>query len=72
MYTIFLMMVSMVPVFFGMTHTMIAPIVIIIAGLIFFYQALKLFRECSVKTAQQVMFGSFAYLPVVQLAILLG
>lgn len=83
-YTLFLLLMSMVPVFFGMTDTIVAPIVILICGLLFFYQAVKLYRECSVhpvghdsksygvKTAREVMFGSFAYLPFVQLAILLG
>jgi protoheme IX farnesyltransferase len=72
MYTLFLLLMSMVPVAFKMTHTVIAPVVILIAGLIFFYPALKLYRECTVKAARQVMFSSFAYLPIVQLAILLG
>jgi len=71
-YTLFLLLISMVPVFFEMTSTFIAPLVIIICGLIFFYQAGKLYRDCSVKSAREVMFGSFAYLPIVQLAILLG
>ncbi len=71
-YTLFLILVSMVPVFFGMTSTWVAPIVILAAGILFFYPAVKLYRDCTVKSAQQVMFGSFAYLPVVQLAILLG
>lgn len=71
-YTLFLLLMSMIPVFFGMTHTFVAPLVIIIAGLIFFYPAIKLYRDCSVKSAREVMFGSFAYLPIVQLAILLG
>jgi protoheme IX farnesyltransferase len=71
-YTLFLLLISMVPVLFNMTDTPIAPIVIIIAGVIFFYPAVKLYNDCSIKSAQQVMFGSFAYLPIVQLAILLG
>ena len=71
-YTLFLLLMSMIPVMFKMTHTIIAPIVIVICGLLFFYQAVKLYQECSVKAARQVMFGSFAYLPFVQLAILLG
>ena len=71
-YTLFLLLISMVPVIFKMTSTFIAPLVIIICGLMFFYQAVKLYRDCSVKSAREVMFGSFAYLPIVQLAILLG
>lgn len=71
-YTLFLLLISMVPVFFGMTSTLVAPVVILICGLLFFYYAVKLYKDCSVKAAQKVMFGSFAYLPLVQLAILFG
>lgn len=71
-YTLFLLLISMVPVYFGMTRTVIAPIVILLSGLMFFYQAVRLYRSCSVEDARKVMFGSFIYLPIVQLAILLG
>ena len=71
-YTLFLLLMSTVPIYFGMTNTLIAPVIIILCGLLFSYQAIKLYRECSVKAAREVMFGSFAYLPFVQLAILLG
>jgi protoheme IX farnesyltransferase len=71
-YTLFLILISMVPVFFGMTNTIVAPLVILAAGIIFFYPSIRLYKDCSIKAAQQVMFGSFAYLPIVQLAILLG
>jgi protoheme IX farnesyltransferase len=71
-YTLFLLLLSLTPVIFKMTNTIFAPIVILICGLLFFYQAVKLYKECSVKAARQLMFGSFAYLPFVQLAILLG
>lgn len=71
-YTLFLILISMVPVIFQMTHTFIGPSVILLCGIIFFWQAVKLYRDCSLKSAREVMFGSFVYLPVVQLAILLG
>jgi heme o synthase len=71
-YTLFLLLMSMVPVCFGMTHTILSPLIILICGLLFFYQAMKLFRDCSIKSAREVMFGSFAYLPLIQLAILFG
>lgn len=71
-YTLFLLLMSMVPVFFGMTHTVFAPVIILLCGLYFFYLAVKLYRDCTVKTAREVMFGSFAYLPLIQLAILFG
>lgn len=71
-YTLFLLLMSMVPVFFKMTNTVIAPIIILVCGFLFFYQAIKLYRDCTIKSAREVMFGSFAYLPFVQLAILFG
>lgn len=71
-YTLFLLLMSMVPVFFGMTNTVVAPVIILICGFLFFYQSIKLYRDCTVKSAREVMFGSFAYLPLVQLAILFG
>lgn len=71
-YTLFLLLISMVPVLFKMTNTVIAPLIILICGVGFLCQAIKLYRDCTIKSARQVMFGSFAYLPFVQLAILLG
>ena len=71
-YTLFLLLISMVPVYFGMTHALFSTLIIFSCGLMFFYQAVKLYRDCSVKSARLVMFGSFAYLPLVQLAILFG
>jgi len=71
-YTLFLLLMSMVPVFFGMTDTVAASVIILICGLLFFYQAIKLYHDCTVKSAREVMFGSFAYLPLIQLVILFG
>jgi len=71
-YTLFLLLMSMTPVFFGMTKTWIAPVLILLCGILFFWQAKKLYSDCTEKSAQKVMYSSFIYLPVVQLAILLG
>jgi protoheme IX farnesyltransferase len=71
-YALFLILASMVPVMFRMTHTFMGPCIILLCGIIFFWQAVKLYRDCSLKSAREVMFGSFIYLPIVQLAILLG
>lgn len=71
MYTFFLVPLGMLPAFFGMTGT-ISGIIIIICGMAFSYQAYKLYRDCTVKAAKRLMFGSFIYLPVVQLALLFG
>jgi protoheme IX farnesyltransferase len=45
--------------------------IIAACGLIFTYQSYQLFVSCSIKAAQRLMFGSFIYLPVVQIVILL-
>lgn len=70
-YTFFLVPLGMMPAFFGMIGN-ISGIVIIICGMAFSYQAYKLYKFCTVETAKRLMFGSFLYLPVVQLAILFG
>lgn len=70
-YTLFLLPISLTPYFFGMVGP-ISLTIITICGLLFIYQAQKVFNQLTVKYAQNLMFGSFAYLPVVQLAIMLG
>lgn len=53
---------------------MIAPVafaVMIVAALGFSWQALTLLRQQNVKSASRLMFGSFLYLPVVQIAMLI-
>ncbi|HWY97476.1 MAG TPA: heme o synthase [Bacteroidia bacterium] len=70
-FTFFLVPFGMLSGFFGMNGT-ISGIVIITCGMAFAYQAYKLYNECTVKAAKRLMFGSFIYLPVVQLAILFG
>lgn len=42
----------------------------LICSIIFLFQAFNLMRTCEIKSAQQLMFGSFIYLPVVQLMFL--
>ncbi len=70
-YTLFLIPIGITPWFFHICGP-VGAIVVLLCGILFSWQATKLFRDCSVKAAQQLMFGSFIYLPVVQLAILLG
>jgi len=50
----------------------IPAIVIIVAGIIFMLQAIQLFIKCDDASAKKLMFGSFIYLPVVQIAIILN
>lgn len=70
-YTLFLLPISLTPVFYGMSG-IVSAVVITICGLLFIYQAQKLFNQLTVKYAQNLMFGSFVYLPIVQLAIMSG
>lgn len=70
-YTLFLLPISLSPVLFRMSGTLSA-IIITTCGIIFAFQAYHLYKNLTIKAAQQLMFGSFIYLPVVQLAIMIG
>ena len=69
-YTIGLIPVSLLPMFFGYTG-IFSAIIAIIAGLIFTKQAITLYQSLDSEDAKKLMFGSFIYLPVVQLAYLI-
>lgn len=70
-YTLFLLPMSLLPVLFGISG-IVSAIVISVCGIFFFYQAYVLYRECTVEAARKLMFGSFIYLPVVQIAVMIG
>lgn len=67
--TIILIPVSLLPTFFGFGGYLIA-IVSLVMGLVFAYQAFVLVQRLDIKSARKLMFGSFIYLPVVQLVLL--
>ena len=67
--TLILIPVSLLPTYYGFGGNIIA-VVSIILGLMFSYQAFVLMRKLDIKSAQSLMFGSFIYLPVVQLVLL--
>ena len=69
-YTLFLLPVSWLPYELGMTGIK-SVMVAMIFGVLFLAQTFHLMRKCTDKTALQLMFGSFAYLPIVQIAYLL-
>lgn len=50
--------------------SLVSMIIIAVCGLIFTYQSYLLFQSCSIKAAQRLMFGSFFYLPVVQIVLM--
>lgn len=70
LYTLILIPVSLLPLKFGMAGYTLA-IVSLIAGIVFFIQSVKLYRQCSIKAARELMFGSFLYLPIVQITLLI-
>jgi len=48
----------------------ISAIIVAVCGMLFFLQTVKLFRSGETKDARSLMFGSFLYLPVVLIALL--
>ncbi len=69
-YAVGLIPISLLPTFFGFTGN-IAALIVVIAGVVFAIQAIKLYQTLSGEDAKKLMFGSFIYLPVVQLAYLI-
>src|SRR3989304_8170002 len=57
-YTLFLLPISLAPIAIGMSGT-VSAIVITLAGSYFAWQSYVLYRDCSVKAARELMFGSF-------------
>jgi protoheme IX farnesyltransferase len=69
-YTLFLLPIGWLPYQLGMTGINSA-FVATVFGVLFLAQTFHLMRKCTDKTARQLMFGSFVYLPIVQIAFLL-
>ncbi|AHM63639.1 protoheme ix farnesyltransferase [Flammeovirgaceae bacterium 311] len=69
-YTLFLLPLGLLPTKLGITGINSA-LVATICGVLFLFQTFTLMKDCSQKSALRLMFGSFIYLPVVQIAYLL-
>lgn len=69
-YTLFLLPLGLLPTYFGLTGIN-SGIVATVCGVLFLAQTFSLMRDCSKKSALKIMFGSFLYLPIVQIAYLL-
>jgi heme o synthase len=69
-YTMFLIPLGLLPATFGITGINSA-IVATVCGAAFFAQTLSLMKTGDRKSALKIMFGSFLYLPIVQIAYLL-
>jgi protoheme IX farnesyltransferase len=70
LYTLFVIPVGMLPWVFGLTGGF-AAITAVLCGLVMLVPAVQLFRSRGKKDARRLMFASFIYLPVVQLAYVL-
>ncbi|PIQ20039.1 MAG: protoheme IX farnesyltransferase [Cytophagales bacterium CG18_big_fil_WC_8_21_14_2_50_42_9] len=70
MYTLLLIPLGMMPLQFGMAGKTSA-IIAVVCGVLFLMQTFYLMQTCSKKAAMNIMFGSFLYLPIVQIAFVL-
>lgn len=69
-YTMFLIPLGLLPAIFGITG-IYSALVATFCGVIFFAQTFYLMKSGTRKAALGIMFGSFLYLPIVQIAYLL-
>jgi heme o synthase len=69
-YTMFLIPLGLLPATFGITG-LNSAIVVTVCGVLFFAQTFSLMKSGDRKSALKIMFGSFLYLPIVQIAYLL-
>jgi protoheme IX farnesyltransferase len=69
-YTMFLIPLGLLPAKFGITG-IDSAIIVTICGIAFFAQTFSLMKTGSRKSALRIMFGSFLYLPIVQIAYLM-
>lgn len=68
-YTLFLFPIALTPYIFGYTGWISATIVSTM-NVVFIYQAYQLYKTGTIEAARKLMFGSFIYLPLVQLALM--
>jgi protoheme IX farnesyltransferase len=69
-YTMFLIPLGLLPATFGITG-ITSAIVATVCGVLFFAQTFSLMKSGDRRSALKIMFGSFLYLPIVQIAYLL-
>ena len=69
-YTLFLLPLGLLPTYFGLTG-LNSGIIATFCGALFLAQTFQLMKDNSHKSALRIMFGSFIYLPIVQISYLL-
>ena len=68
-YTLFLLPLGLLPTYFGVTG-LNSAVIATLCGCAFLAQTFSLMKDHSDKSAMKIMFGSFLYLPIVQIAYL--
>jgi protoheme IX farnesyltransferase len=76
-YSLVLLPVTLIPYFIGMCEYntiagMVGLVLIVVANLFMIIRCINLYRKMDVSSARKVMFGSYMYLPVVLLALLMS
>ena len=76
-YSLLLVPVTLIPYFIGMCNYedakgMISLVLVMMANIFMLWRCITLYRKMDVSSARKVMFGSYMYLPVVLLALLLS
>ena len=69
-YSLLLLPVGILPYFSGMSGN-ISLIIVLVANIFMVATCVRLYREMTIQAARRVMFGSYIYLPVVLLALLI-
>lgn len=69
-YTLFLLPLGLLPTYFGFTG-ITSGVIATVCGALFLSQTFMLMKDYSRKSALKIMFGSFIYLPIVQIAYLI-
>ncbi len=69
-YTLFLIPLGLLPTIFGITG-IISGAVAVLCAILFLAQTFKLFKDYSRSSALKIMFGSFIYLPIVQISFII-
>jgi protoheme IX farnesyltransferase len=77
LYSLLLVPVTLLPFYTGMSSTqgtsgIIGIVVVVMANLFMIFRSVNLYRSMEVSAARKVMFGSYLYLPLVLLALLLS
>lgn len=70
LYTVSLLPLAVMPYIFGIT-SWIAVVMMMAVSIYFLVLAYRLYLRCDMDSARKLMFGSFVYLPIVQIAMVI-